>query len=307
MKGRVLKSAGSWYTVLAENGITYRCSVRGRLRLTSSRTTNPIAVGDMVTFHLEEEGDIGSITSVIPRKNYIIRRASNLSRESHIIAANIDQAILMVTVDFPETHTIFIDRYLATAEAYEIPAILVFNKVDLFVDELAEKLDFYLSIYSPLYPCYKSSVVTGEGLEQLSELLHNKISLVSGNSGVGKSSLINAIEPDLNLRTSDISKYHSKGRHTTTFSEMFALSKGGFIIDTPGIKGFGLVDMDKNEIFHFFPEIFEVSAQCQFPNCTHDHEPGCEVKKAVENGLIHSSRYYSYMSILYDEENKYRL
>lgn len=306
MEGRVLKSTGSWYTVLAENGDLVQCKVRGKLRLKSIKTTNPITVGDLVEFELEDES-LGVITAVVPRKNYIIRKSSNLSREAHIIAANIDQAVLMVTVEFPETHLVFIDRYLATAEAYQIPAVLVFNKIDLLKDDFKEKLDYYLSIYSSLYPCYQTSVYTGEGVEEVSQLLQGRISLISGNSGVGKSSLINRIEPSLNLKTSDISHYHLKGKHTTTFSEMFPLSKGGFIIDTPGIKGFGLVDMYKEEIYHFFPEIFEVSHNCQFPNCTHDHEPGCAVKKAVDDGLIHASRYYNYLTILYDEENKYRV
>lgn len=307
MQGRVLKSTGSWYTVLTDEGKKFQCKVRGKLRLKSIKTTNPIAVGDIVKFDPESDNATGNITSVVPRKNYIIRKSSNLSREAHIIAANIDQAMLMVTVDFPETSLVFIDRYLATAEAYQIPAILIFNKVDLFVGEFEDKLNYYLSIYSPLYPCYKTSANTGEGIDAIASVLEGKISLISGNSGVGKSSLINRIEPTLNLKTADISHYHLRGKHTTTFSEMFALTNGGFIIDTPGIKGFGLVDMDKREIFHFFPEIFEESANCQYNNCTHDHEPGCAVKKAVEDGLINPSRYYSYLSILSDEENKYRI
>jgi ribosome biogenesis GTPase / thiamine phosphate phosphatase len=243
----------------------------------------------------------------VPRKNYIIRKSSNLSRESHIIAANIDQAILVVTIDFPETNLVFIDRYLATSEAYQIPAVLLFNKIDLYTNEpFQEKLSYYESIYKPIYPCYRASAKTGEGIEAVRELIKGKVSLFSGNSGVGKSTLINRVEPDFNLKTADISHYHLKGKHTTTFSEMFPLSEGGFIIDTPGIKGFGLVDMDKREIFHFFPEIFEVAATCQYKNCTHEHEPGCAVKDAVEKNLIHPSRYYSYLSILNDHEQKYR-
>ncbi len=307
MKGKVLKSTGSWYTVLGENSQNYQCKVRGKLRLKTIKTTNPITVGDNVEFDPENDDSTGNITAVIPRKNYIIRKSSNLSREAHIIAANIDQAILVVTVEFPETNLVFIDRYLATAEAYQIPAILVFNKIDLLEGEFEEKLSYYMSIYSSLYPCYKVSANTGIGVNDIASVLGGKISLISGNSGVGKSTLINRIEPNLKLKTADISHYHLKGKHTTTFSEMFPLTNGGFIIDTPGIKGFGLVDMDKREIFHFFPEIFEVSAQCQYKNCTHEHEPGCAVKKAVFNGLINPSRYYSYLSILSDDENKYRL
>jgi ribosome biogenesis GTPase len=307
MLGRVLKSTGSFYSVFDDNGKTYRCGIRGKLRLKSTRTTNPITVGDIVSIDVESDGETGSIVRVEPRKNYIIRRSSNLSREAHIIAANIDQAILVVTVEFPETNLVFIDRYLATAEAYQIPAVIVFNKVDLYNDEsIQEKFRYYKSIYTPLYPCLSVSSITGEGIKEFKELLSGKISLISGNSGVGKTTLINKIEPTLNLKTADISHYHLKGKHTTTFSEMFPLSFGGFIIDTPGIKGFGLVDMDKREIFHFFPEIFKVSANCQYKNCTHEHEPGCAVKDAVEKNLINPSRYYSYLSILSGKEEKYR-
>lgn len=307
MRGRVLKSTGSWYTVIADNGKMFRCKIRGKLRLNSSRTTNPVTVGDNVIIDTEETGDTGNIVRVEDRKNYIIRKSSNLSREAHIIAANIDLAVLVVTVEFPETNLVFIDRYLATAEAYQIPAVIVFNKIDLYKDEsIAHKLEFYISIYSSLYPCYSVSAETGEGIDELKMLLKNKISLISGNSGVGKTTLINKIEPNLNLKTADISHYHLKGKHTTTFSEMFPLYIGGFIIDTPGIKGFGLVDMDKREIFHFFPEIFKESAKCQYKNCTHEHEPGCAVKEAVEKNSISSSRYYSYLSIINEKEEKYR-
>jgi ribosome biogenesis GTPase / thiamine phosphate phosphatase len=307
MQGRVLKSTGSWYTVFNDNGQTYHCKIRGKLRLKSSRTTNPVTVGDIVNIDIESDGVTGNIVNVEQRKNYIIRRSSNLSREAHIIASNIDQAILVVTIEFPETNLVFIDRYLATAEAYQIPAVLVFNKIDLYSDKgIRDKLDYFHSIYNPLYPCYNVSAHTGEGLNELKNLLSAKISLISGNSGVGKTTLINKIEPSLNLKTADISHYHLKGKHTTTFSEMFPLTIGGFIIDTPGIKGFGLVDMDKREIFHFFPEIFKVAALCQYKNCTHEHEPGCAVKDAVEKNEISSSRYFSYLSILSGKEEKYR-
>jgi ribosome biogenesis GTPase len=306
MQGRVLKSTGSWYTVLCNEGFAYRCKIRGKLRLRSSRTTNPIAVGDIVDFDIESDGKTGNIDRVHSRKNYIIRKSSNLSREAHVIAANIDQAILVVTVDFPETKFEFIDRYLATAEAYQIPAILIFNKSDLYQTELNEKFKYYLSIYKSIYPCYIASAESGEGLVEIKSLLTDKISLISGNSGVGKTTLINKIEPNLNLKTANISHYHLTGKHTTTFSEMFPLSFGGFVIDTPGIKGFGLVDMDKREIFHFFPEIFRVSAQCQYNNCTHRDEPGCAVKESVEKNQINPSRYLSYLSIMNDNEEKYR-
>lgn len=307
MRGIVLKSTGSWYTVQDKDSKIYSCKIRGKLRLKSSRNTNPVAVGDKVVFDVEDDGVTGNIVAIEARKNYIIRKSTNLSCAAHIIAANIDQALLVVTIDFPETHTIFIDRYLATAEAYRIPAILLFNKVDLYTSaELKQKLNHYLSIYKPLYPCHTVSAITGEGIGSIKSLIEGKVSLFSGNSGVGKSTLINLVEPSLNLKTADISRYHHKGRHTTTFSEMFPLENGGYIIDTPGIKGFGLVDMDKREIFHFFPEIFEASSGCQYQNCTHDHEPGCAVKEAVETSTINPSRYYSYLSILDDHDTKYR-
>ena len=307
MQGRVLKSTGSWYTILGDDGLAYKCTVRGKLRLKSSRTTNPITVGDKVEFDIESDGQTGNVRNVLPRKNYIIRKSSNLSRESHIIAANIDQAILVVTVDFPETNLVFIDRYLATAEAYQIPAILLFNKIDLRSDaQFDAKLNHFESIYKPIYPCHRVSAKTGEGLEEVRKIILGRVSLFSGNSGVGKSALINRLDPTLNLKTADISHYHLKGRHTTTFSEMFALNEGGFIIDTPGIKGFGLVDMDKREIFHFFPEIFKIAANCLYHNCTHQDEPGCAVKDAVEKNIINPSRYINYLSIMNDSEGKYR-
>ena len=307
MRGKVLKSTGSWYTVQDQDGKIFSCKIRGRLRLKSSRNTNPVTVGDTVTFDVEDDGVTGNIVAVEARKNYIIRKSTNLSREAHIIAANIDQALLVVTIDFPETNTVFIDRYLATAEAYQIPAVLLFNKIDLYTsDEHKQKLSYYLSVYKPLYPCYTVSAKTGEGIDDIKNIAEGKVSLFSGNSGVGKSTLINQVEPSLQLRTADISHYHHKGKHTTTFSEMFPLDSGGFIIDTPGIKGFGLVDMDKQEISHFFPEIFEVSSNCQYQNCTHEHEPGCAVKAAVEENAINPSRYYSYLSMLDDHNDKYR-
>lgn len=306
MRGRVLKTTGSWYTILSDDGSKFQCTIKGKLRLTDFKTTNPITVGDNVAFNIEPDGKTGVIVSVEGRRNYIIRRSSNLSREAHVIASNIDQALLVVTVDFPETHTEFIDRYLATAEAYQIPAVIVFNKIDIYKDHLYEKFRHLLSIYKPLYPCIKTSTVSGENIAELKEVLANKVSLISGNSGVGKSSLVNCIEPGLNLKTAEISQYHQKGKHTTTFSEMFSLSFGGFIIDTPGIKGFGMVDMSKNEMFHFFPEIFRVSASCQFNNCTHTHEPGCAVIRAVSNEEISESRYNSYIKMINENEEKYR-
>jgi len=304
--GLVLKTTGSRYSVRDENGEVYFCSIRGKLRLKGVKTTNPITVGDIVDIELEND-NTGSICRVHDRKNYIIRKSTNLSRESHIIAANLDQTLLIVTVEFPETQVAFIDRYLVTAEAYSVPTILIFNKIDLYNDELNDKLNQYIAIYEKIgYQCIKVSAQTEENLSELKKILSNKVSLISGNSGVGKSTLINKIEPNLDLKTEIISAYHLTGKHTTTFSEMFELSFGGYIIDTPGIKGFGLIDIDKNELYHYFPEIFKISKDCKFYNCTHIHEPGCAVIRAVDSGDISPSRYISYLSIFDDENDKYR-
>ncbi|RPH28502.1 MAG: ribosome small subunit-dependent GTPase A [Bacteroidales bacterium] len=304
--GLVFKTTGSRYTIQDDTGATYFCTIRGKLRLKGVKTTNPITVGDIVDFEVED-GNTGTINRVHDRKNYIIRRSTNLSRESHIIAANLDQTLLIVTVDFPETQVAFIDRYLVTAEAYSVPTILIFNKIDLYNDELNEKLNQYIAIYEKIgYQCIKVSAKTEENITELKRILSNKVSLISGNSGVGKSTLINKIEPNLDLKTEIISAYHLTGKHTTTFSEMFELSFGGYIIDTPGIKGFGLIDIDKNELYHYFPEIFKISKGCKFNNCTHIHEPDCAVIKAVDTGAINPSRYISYLSIFDDENDKYR-
>jgi ribosome biogenesis GTPase / thiamine phosphate phosphatase len=304
--GLVLKTTGSRYSIRDNSGNIYYCSIRGKLRLKGVKTTNPITVGDIVDFELEYDNS-GTISKVHDRKNYIIRRSTNLSRESHIIAANLDQSLLIVTIEFPETQIAFIDRYLVTAEAYSVPTILIFNKTDLYNDELNDKLNYYIYIYEKIgYQCLKVSAQTEENLSELKNILSNKVSLISGNSGVGKSTLINKLEPTLNLKTENISSYHLTGKHTTTFSEMFPLSFGGYIIDTPGIKGFGLIDIDKNELYHYFPEIFKVSKDCKFYNCTHIHEPGCAVIQAVDSGEISPSRYISYLSIYDDENDKYR-
>jgi len=306
MNGVVLKTTGSWYTVLGVNNSYYSCKLRGKIRLKEGKTTNPVAVGDKVNIDVEPDNRTGNITEVFERKNYIIRRSSNLSREAHVIAANIDRAVLVATIAFPTTHTEFIDRYLATAEAYRIPATLVFNKIDLYKASETDELNRILNIYKHLYPCLTISAISGAGMDGLRSLLHNKVTLISGNSGVGKSTLINAFDSELKLRTASISDYHLKGKHTTTFSEMFALNGGGFVIDTPGIKGFGIVDMKRDEVFHFFPEIFSASKSCQFYNCIHIHEPGCAVVRAVLGGSISESRYKSYISIVSDTASKYR-
>ena len=267
-----------------------------------------MAVGDQVLLAFQKNDQFGIISEVLDRKNYIIRKSSNLSRQTHVIAANIDQALLIVTIIRPRTTLRFIDRFLATAEAYRIPAILVFNKIDLYGKEENAELASTLNIYEKIgYRCLKVSALTGQGMEGFDDILSGRVSLLSGNSGVGKSSLINRMEPSLNLKTEKISDYHLKGKHTTTFSEMHKLSNGGFIIDTPGIKGFGLVNMDKDEIFHFFPEIFKISHQCKYYNCLHTSEPGCAVMEALRNDQINLSRYESYYSIFMgDQDEKYR-
>ncbi|MFN8207370.1 MAG: ribosome small subunit-dependent GTPase A [Bacteroidales bacterium] len=305
-KGLVIKSTGSWYSVLTEDGSVIGCKMRGSFRLKSSSNTNPVAVGDHVQIDREPDGKTGVITFIADRKNYIVRKPSNLSKQYHILAANIDQALLLVTIGFPDTPNEFIDRFLMTAEAYNIPAVLVFNKTDLYDGPLSPLLEELESIYSPIYPCYRTSVTTGAGIPEIALLLKEKVSLITGISGTGKSSLINRIEPGLQLKTGAISDYHLQGKHTTTFYEMFALTGGGFIIDSPGIRGFGLVDMKKDELFHFFPEIFKTAEGCSYYNCLHDTEPGCAVKEALENGLIHPSRYRSYLHILRENDSKYR-
>lgn len=308
MDGLVIKNTGSWYVVHTDNGEDVNCKIKGNFRLKGIRTTNPVAVGDRVTISVNPDGN-AFITVIQPRKNYIIRRASNLSKESHIIAANLDCAFLVVTLAHPVTSTTFIDRFLATAEAYRVPAVLLINKVDLLTDDDdKEYCEAVASLYRTIgYDVLEISALTGEGMTELRERLKDKISLFSGNSGVGKSTIINALLPDLDLRTGSISDMHDTGMHTTTFSEMFPLPEGGWIIDTPGIKGFGTIDFDKHEIAHFFPEIFKISADCKYGNCTHTHEPGCAVLKALDDHYISQSRYASYLSILDDTNpDKYR-
>lgn len=306
-KGLVIKNTGSWYLVKTNDGKQIECKIKGNFRLKGIRSTNPIAVGDWVQIAVNTEGT-AFITEIEDRKNYIIRRSSNLSKQSHIIAANLDQCMLVVTVNYPETSTTFIDRFLASAEAYRVPVRLIFNKTDLYSEEEQRYLDALVNLYTHIgYPCYRISALNETGVEEIKRDLQGKVTLFSGHSGVGKSTLINAILPDLNVKTGAISAAHNKGMHTTTFSEMFPVEGEGYIIDTPGIKGFGTFDMEDEEVGHYFKEIFEFSANCKYGNCTHRHEPGCAVRKAVENHYISESRYASYLNILEDkEEGKYR-
>jgi ribosome biogenesis GTPase len=305
--GIVVKSVGSRYRVLTTTGDTIDCVLRGKLRVKGIDTTNPVAVGDNVLFELSDDRKYGLITEVLERRNYILRKSSNLSKQSQIIAANLDQALLVVTVILPKTQVEFIDRFLATAEAYRIPAVIIFNKTDLYCPEEAETMEELISMYERVgYRCLRLSLRNGSGVPGLISLMKGKVSLISGNSGVGKSTLLNILNPELKLRTEEISDYHKQGKHITTFPEMHPLPFGGFAVDTPGIRGFGVVDMERNEIYHFFPEIFRAAEGCRFYNCLHLDEPGCAVRQAVEEGEINWLRYRSYISILNDENTKYR-
>ncbi len=305
MRGTVVKSTGSWYSVRLESGEQVECRIKGKFRMKGIKTTNPVAVGDVVEIEAGAEG--GVISQIMDRKNYIIRKSTNLSKEAHIIAANVDQAILVVTVNHPVTSTVFIDRFLASVEAYRIPAVLVFNKIDLYGEDDLLMLGALTQIYMQAgYECLHVSSLTGEGIEDVVAALKDKITVFSGLSGVGKSSLVNRVEPGLDLKVAEISESHDTGKHTTTFAEMFPLSFGGYIVDTPGIRAFGLIHMEKNEISHYFPEIFKRATGCKYYNCTHIHEPGCAVLEAVENGEISESRYYSYVSMFEEGEDKYR-
>ena len=307
MKGFVIKNTGSWYSVKTDDGKVVECKIKGNFRLKGIRSTNPVAVGDQVEIALNQEGT-AFITHIDERRNYIIRKSQNLSKQSHIIAANVDQAFLIVTVNYPQTSTTFIDRFLASAEAYSVPVVLVFNKRDILSDDERHYQQSMVHLYETIgYECREISATTGEGIEELHKLLKGKITLLSGNSGVGKSTLINQILPEANLRTAEISDAHNTGMHTTTFSEMLELPEGGYIIDTPGIKGFGTFDMEPEEIAHYFRDIFALGHDCRFSNCTHTHEPGCAVLAALEDHRLAPSRYTSYLSMLDDhDEDKYR-
>ncbi len=299
--GIVLKSTGSWYKVRVASGMHISCKIKGKFRMKGLRTTNPIAVGDRVIVEIQENGT-GVIKEIKPRNNYIIRKSVNLSKEAHIIASNIDQAVLLVTLKEPLTSAGFIDRFLVSAEAYRIPVILVFNKMDTYTEEEIVKVNCLAEIYQNAgYEILKFSAIKKEGVDLVRKLLKDKKTLLSGHSGVGKSTMVNTIDNNLNLKTNKISLYHGKGQHTTTFAEMFELSFGGYVIDTPGIKGFGLVDLKKEEIAHFFPEMRKLMNKCKFNNCSHINEPGCAVKEALKDNLISNTRYKSYLQI-YNED-----
>lgn len=304
MKGTVAKSTGSWYEVRKDDGDYIRCRIKGKFRLDDIKHTNPVTVGDRVVFDMEEGQESGVIHAIEPRKNYIIRKASNLSKQTHIIASNMDQAVLMATIAYPTTSLGFIDRFLVTAEAYHIPAVLIFNKVDLCTNGFSMILDDTIDLYENKvgYRCIRTSAMTGMGIDDVKTLLQNKTTLICGHSGVGKTSLLNAVQPGLELKTGKLSAYHKKGQHTTTFAEMHELPMGGFIIDTPGIREFGVVDIDPAELSHYFREMRPLIGKCRFNNCRHVNEPACAVIKAVEEGSITEERYQSYRSILANED-----
>ena len=307
MNGLVIRNTGNTYLVRTSDGNDLLCLAKGNFRLKGIRSTSPVVVGDRVKLDANPDGT-AYITEIQDRKNYIVRRASNLSKHAHILAANIDQALLFVTVRFPETTTVFIDRFLVTAEAYDVPVVLVFNKIDAYDEEDSEYLDGLVQLYSTIgYECLRTSVEKRQGIENIKSLVSEKISLFAGHSGVGKSSMINLLQSVAEQKVGKISEYHNKGRHTTTFSEMIELENGGFVIDTPGVKGFGTIDMTIAEVSHYFPEIFKFSDKCRYNNCLHINEPDCSVLKAVENYYISRSRYASYLNILEDmKEGKYR-
>tara|TARA_A100000171_G_C2140283_1_gene154786 strand:- start:83 stop:1033 length:951 start_codon:yes stop_codon:yes gene_type:complete len=309
MKGVVYKSTGSWYTVKSQQGRFYECRIKGKFRMEGIKSTNPVAVGDHVQFEVETKGDetIGIINKIEPRDNYIIRKSVNLSKQTHIIAANVDIAFLLITLNNPPTFTTFIDRFLVTAEAYHIKAVLLFNKVDTYNDDELLEIKYLAALYREIgYECIGISAETGKNVEKVKALMEEKVCMFSGHSGVGKSTLVNAIEPSLNLKTSEISEQHKQGQHTTTFAEMFDLSFDAKIIDTPGIKGFGVVEIEKEELGNYFPEFFELKEHCKFNNCLHVEEPQCVIKDALEHDELAWSRYKSYLQILEGEEEHFR-
>lgn len=308
MTGVVIKSTGSWYTVRTKKDGVFNCRIRGKFRMSGIKSTNPVAVGDIVDIESEEKAENAIITSIHERKNYIIRKSVNLSKQTHIIAANIDQVFLLVTLKEPQTFTSFIDRFLTTAEAYSIPAILLFNKLDIYSKELVKEKQDLQKIYRDIgYECLDVSAIDNINLGKLKKIMKGHVNMFSGHSGVGKSTLINKIAPGLELKIAEISTLHKQGQHTTTFAEMFELPFGGYIIDTPGIKGFGVVDFEEDEIGDYFPEIFRLKDQCKFNNCLHTNEPKCAIKQAVEEEKIAFSRYRSYLQLLADEDENYRV
>ncbi|MEP0214283.1 MAG: ribosome small subunit-dependent GTPase A [Cellulophaga sp.] len=309
MIGTVYKSTGSWYTVKTDDGVFYDCRIKGKFRLKGIKSTNPIAVGDKVVFELEKSGDEtnATITEIKDRKNYIVRKSVNLSKQTHIIASNLDQVFLMITLNNPQTFTSFIDRFLVTAEAYGIPAVLLFNKIDSYNEDELLDVKYLAALYRSIgYTCVGISAKTGKNVDKVKEMMKGKISMFSGHSGVGKSTLVNTIDKDLNIKTKEISEQHMQGQHTTTFAEMYDLDFGAQIIDTPGIRGFGIVDMEKEEIGDYFPEFFALKSECKFNNCLHIDEPKCAVKDALENDEVAWSRYKSYVQMITGEEENYR-
>ena len=307
MNGVVVKSTGSWYLVRTEDGIVHKCRIRGKFRMEGIKSTNPVSVGDVVDFDLELQKDTGVITKIHERSNYIVRKSVNLSKRTHIIAANIDRAFLVITIDNPPTTTSFIDRFLVSAEAYHIPVTLLFNKIDSYNEESEEMKAELVEIYTNIgYECIEVSAKNGTRIDEVKALMQDKVTLFSGHSGVGKSTLVNTIEPELQLKTLEISEQHKQGQHTTTFAEMHPLSFGGYIIDTPGIKGFGMVDFEDDEIAGYFPEFFELKQKCKFHNCKHIDEPKCVIKSGLEDDTIAPSRYFSYVQIMRGEEEHFR-
>ena len=309
MNGVVYKSTGSWYTVKATDGVFYECKIKGKFRIEGIKSTNPVAVGDHVVFEVETKGDetIGIINKIAPRENYIIRKSVNLSKQTHIIAANVDVAFLLVTLNNPPTFAPFIDRFLVTAEAYHIKAVLLFNKIDTYNEDQTLEIKYLAALYRSIgYECIGISAKTGKNIDKVKQMMQGKVSMFSGHSGVGKSTLVNALEPTLELKTKQISTQHMQGQHTTTFAEMYDLSFGAQIIDTPGIKGFGVVEVEKQELGNYFPEFFELKDQCKFNNCLHKQEPKCAIKDALDNDTLSWSRYKSYLQILEGEQEHFR-
>ena len=309
MQGTVYKSTGSWYRVKTQGGVFYDCRIKGRFRIEGIKSTNPVAVGDEVKFNLVEDGDVtvGQIYEIMDRRNYLVRKSVKLSKQLHIIAANVDLVFLLVTLENPRTYPEFIDRFLATAEAYQVPCVLLFNKVDAMDEHLKDETKYMAALYRDIgYTCIGISATTGRNVDQVIALMAGKTCMFAGHSGIGKSTLINRIAPELELKTAQISEQHKQGQHTTTFAEMYDLPSGARIIDTPGIKGFGLVDMDKEEIGDYFPELFALKSECRFNNCLHLDEPGCAVKQALEEGTVALSRYRSYVQMITGEQDVYR-